>query len=391
MTRIAFLLSLSDQWAGGISYYENLFKAIRSVASKQDVTLIGVLTGKGSHTQVLSLLDEIYEIPPAGFGEKLRIKIVDWMRPRVAMRRFMPELAQSRLLQKVKANVVFTTALPGYRNKTPIVSWVPDFQFKHMPDMFPAELRTWLEGDVRDLGMYSNAVILSSHTAFRDFESFLPGRSDKGRVVQFVSGIDASVYEKDPSWVCDEYGLSERFFYLPNQFWKHKNHVFVLDALEIACLSAPDMQVVATGLLNDHRHLTYPSELLATISRRKLRENFIILGYVPRLHLYALMRQSLAVLQPSLFEGWSTSIEEAKSLGKRVLASDIDVHQEQNPPGGKFFPPDDPSALAKLMLDLWEKKNSGPDVDLEHQAQYQFLSRQKKFGRAFLDVIRGVL
>jgi hypothetical protein len=46
---------------------------------------------------------------------------------------------------------------------------------------------------------------------------------------------------------------------------------------------------------------------------------FIAPGVVPHAHVLQLMRQSLAVLQPSLFEGWSMSVEEAKSIGKRGL------------------------------------------------------------------------
>ena len=62
---------------------------------------------------------------------------------------------------------------------------------------------------------------------------------------------------------------------------------------------------------------------------------------LPRAHVFRLMRQSLAVLQPSLFEGWSTSVEEAKSVGKRMILLDIPVHREQDPPRALFFDPRD--------------------------------------------------
>ncbi len=389
MIRIAFLLSLTDQWAGGISYYENLFKAIRLADAKGETALIGVLNGRDNrHARVLSLLDEIYEIPPVDAGEKWRMKIFYWMRSHAPLRRFAPQLRTSRALRQSQADIVFTSALPGYRNRIPVIGWTPDFQFRRMPELFPPELRMALENDAIELGIYSDAVILSSRAAFEDFKSLLPSCSQKGRVIHFVSGVDAEVYEKDPSWVCNEYGLSDKFFYLPNQFWKHKNHELVLDALEIACASAPDIQVVSTGLLSDHRHLTYPSEFFTAISRKKLRSNFIALGYVPRFHLYSLMRQSIAVLQPSRFEGWSTSVEEAKSLGKQILLSDIPVHREQNPPRGQFFPLEDARVLSALMMELWKHTKPGPDVELEKEARSRFPLRLRNFGEEFLSVIR---
>lgn len=58
-------------------------------------------------------------------------------------------------------------------------------------------------------------------------------------------------------------------------------------------------------------------------------------------------------MQPSLFEGWSSFVEEARALGLPALLSDIPVHREQNPPGAKYFDPHDPEQLAGL-LDAWD-------------------------------------
>ena len=58
-------------------------------------------------------------------------------------------------------------------------------------------------------------------------------------------------------------------------------------------------------------------------------------------HLFQIMRRSLAVLQPSLFEGWSTTLEEARSIGKRTIVSDIAVHREQDLHTAMYFRPRD--------------------------------------------------
>lgn len=385
--RLAFLLFLSDQWAGGLSYYENLFKAIR-IASPDEIRLIGILNGNSDHTRVLSQLDEVYAVPASDLREKMMVKVADWMRARSMPHRFMPELALSRMLKITKADVVFATLLPGYSSQVPLVSWIPDFQFRHMPELFNPERRLWLERNAHELATYSHTVILSSQSALKDYCDIVPNQANKARVVHFVSGVDTDVYEKDPVWICEEYRLPERFFFLPNQFWRHKNHSIVLKALEEVKKTQSDIRVVASGLMSDHRDLTYPSELMTDISRNGLRENFILLGYVPRAHLYPLMRQSLAVLQPSLFEGWNTSVEEARTLGKGVVMSDIPVHREQNPPKGAYFPPDDASGLAALLVDIWNKGASGPDVELERDARERFPIRIRKFGEEFLSVVR---
>jgi glycosyltransferase involved in cell wall biosynthesis len=67
------------------------------------------------------------------------------------------------------------------------------------------------------------------------------------------------------------------------------------------------------------------------------------------------MRESRAVIQPSLFEGWSTVIEDAKALGVPVIASDLPVHLEQLGKEGAFFSRTDATELAdKIRLFLHE-------------------------------------
>ncbi len=73
------------------------------------------------------------------------------------------------------------------------------------------------------------------------------------------------------------------------------------------------------------------------------------LGFIPRRDQLGLLTGAVAVIQPSLCEGWSTTVEDAKSLGRRVLASDIAVHREQLGKTADFFGGEDAAALAALL------------------------------------------
>jgi hypothetical protein len=57
----------------------------------------------------------------------------------------------------------------------------------------------------------------------------------------------------------------------------------------------------------------------------------------------------MSYIQPSLFEGWSTTVEDAKCLNQHVLLSDIPVHREQLTYNVDFFNPHDPIDLADKM------------------------------------------
>ena len=59
-----------------------------------------------------------------------------------------------------------------------------------------------------------------------------------------------------------------------------------------------------------------------------------------------------ALINPSRFEGWSTTVEEAKSFGVPMILSDIDVHREQTGGVARYFGTDDPEALANHLSDV---------------------------------------
>jgi len=159
-----------------------------------------------------------------------------------------------------------------------------------------------------------------------------------------------------------------------------------LQALTLLQTRAPDFTVVCTGNTNDYRNPLYFGRLLSKISAAGLRDRFIVLGYVPYEHTFALMRQSLAVLQTSLFEGWSTSVEEALSLGKRVIASDLPVHREKALPCADFFDPNDAEALAEALVHVAATATAGQDRKLEEMARSLLSERTRACAELFLEI-----
>ena len=87
------------------------------------------------------------------------------------------------------------------------------------------------------------------------------------------------------------------------------------------------------------------------VEARGLETNFRYLGMIPSDHVYALLRTSTALINPSRFEGWSTTVEEAKSFGVPMILSDIDVHREQTDGTARYFGVDDPETLADHLSD----------------------------------------
>ena len=63
------------------------------------------------------------------------------------------------------------------------------------------------------------------------------------------------------------------------------------------------------------------------VTDNNISENVLFLGFIDRKEQLKIMQHSEAVIQPSLFEGWSTVIEDARALNKYIIASDLRVHR----------------------------------------------------------------
>lgn len=111
-----------------------------------------------------------------------------------------------------------------------------------------------------------------------------------------------------------------------------------------------------TGRFPDATHSPYMRELHSLIDENNLKANISLLGVIPRDEQLLLMKNARAVIQPSLFEGWSTVIEDAISLQVPVIASSLPVNIEQLGPDGCYFEPDDYTALAGLLSGFPERE-----------------------------------
>jgi glycosyltransferase involved in cell wall biosynthesis len=149
--------------------------------------------------------------------------------------------------------------------------------------------------------------------------------------------------------------------------------------------------VISTGNTEDYRNPDFFQDLCARVGQYGLSERFRILGIVTEEELVALMRHAMAMINPSLFEGWSTTVEEAKSLGKRILLSDIPVHREQAPERGIYFPPQDPEALAAALYTVMENYNPGEEAVAANLAKVELTGRQQAFGYAYEAIVKDVV
>ena len=178
---------------------------------------------------------------------------------------------------------------------------------------------------------------------------------------------------------------------MPNQFWKHKNHKVVIDALIELSNEGLNIKVVCTGSSYDFRHPKYFGELQKYLKNTGQQKNFHVLGVLPKSHALSLMYHSMAVINPSFFEGWSTTVEEAKVFGKTILLSDILVHKEQNPNRGIYFSPRSSIELAKVMKKVFNTFDLKKENYEKKKSQGSFENIFLKFGYSYQKIVIDLL
>lgn len=143
--------------------------------------------------------------------------------------------------------------------------------------------------------------------------------------------------------------------------------------------------VVSSGHTEDYRNGEYFSLIKKYIDSHNLHKEYYILGKIPYVDVNLLSQKCLAIINPSLFEGWSTTVEEAKTMGKKIILSNIAVHLEQNPLGGEFFNPNKPRELADKMWTIWNREDDysflGEDISKKNA------ERRRSFAEAYRAIL----
>ena len=260
------------------------------------------------------------------------------------------------------------------------VHWLVDFNNLAFPQHY-ADNGKFMEKYQQELVSKNEKVILSSFTLKNELEIYYPNYRNKISVVPFASYI--SMESTNENEVLKKYNVSKnKFFMSPNQFWEHKNQVVVIEAIIMLreLLLEKNFKILLTGSKEVNRGKgKYAEVLMEKIKEHKIEELVIFCGVLERNEQLILMQNSLALIQPSLYEGWSTLVEEAKALSKFIILSDLPVHREQINANVSFFDPKNSKQLTSIM----EREIASPTKI----CQINYSENIKEFASRILDAL----
>jgi glycosyltransferase involved in cell wall biosynthesis len=393
---IGLIMRYGREWIGGTEYVKNIILALanlpQEIRSTFKLSLIcGQSVERVYYSQVVPYLNKVYHLDLESMlepGGQDRALLGQLRQKAISFLGYGKNQSFDVFLKKANINFVYPYSESG-KISCRHASWIYDFQHKYLSHLFSKHEIDKRDGVFLRIAREDPTVVFSSQAAASDFRKFYPGAISKPEVLSFRVHPEPSWYEEDPVKVQKVYTLPDRFFLISNQFWTHKNHLVVFEALKLIGERGVHPVVVCTGSLYDYRQPDYSNTILQTIHKLGIARQVYLLGLLPRTDQIQLLRRSLAVIQPSLFEGWNTVVEEARCLAKPVILSDIAVHREQNPPKGIFFPPNSPETLKGILGEWWDRLTPGPDLEKESAARVKALEEESAFGYRFLEIARG--
>ena len=385
--KIAFHPMGGEAWTAGPIYLRNLLAALRQTYGEQ-LGLALLVLDEGARKATAA---DPLPVDAVICGDVPRRWSAQWAYYGLMRRLAMRRLEIERPLRMHEIDAVFGPVLTVTYPKTATLSWLPDFQHVHFPQMFAEGERVWRDRWFRQSAERATRIILMADTVRGEFESFAPQYAYKARTVSPVSHVAESVYEEDLERLLNIYHLPEKFVYLPGQFWKHKNHALAFRSVKMLKERGVRVVVVCSGSAGDYRHAAHFADVWRKVSEWNLRDQIIYVGVIPHEHVLGLIRQSVCVLNPSLCEGWGLTVDEARSVGKRVIVSDIPAHREQDPRKAAFFNPCDGEDLAGRLREVWEATAPGPDLALEAKARQELAKRRRATAESFVTVAQEAI
>jgi glycosyltransferase involved in cell wall biosynthesis len=335
---IGFYFVYNEQWIGGAYYIINIIKTLNFLDDTIKPNIVILSFNNPDFNSIKEL-----NYPFIEYIVVDRAVLPKWQRGinKISKIFLSSVLFKQRIPSANIIDIIFPAPFnPRFDIIPKKVFWRPDFQECHLPHFFDKKELLKRQKENKRIQSEAKYLIFSSVNARHDFDKFYPNSKIKKYVFKF-SSVLPDISNISLSAVLSKYHLSTAaYFFSPNQFWQHKNHIIILKALKkMKEKGGVDFKVYFSGKEHDARNPDYFDGLQQYVLENHLEENVRFLGFIDRTDQLCLMKHAVAIIQPSLFEGWSTVVEDAKALNQHIIVSNIPVNKEQLGEQGFYFDP----------------------------------------------------
>ena len=145
------------------------------------------------------------------------------------------------------------------------------------------------------------------------------------------------------------YFVPRKFFFYPAQFYRHKNHRGLVEAISLMREQYPDVRLVLVGSKERNGF----ADVMSLVKEKGLEEHVLFMGYVPDADIPGFYKRARALVMPTFFGPTNIPPLEAFALGCPVATSRIYGIPDQLGDAALLFDPRSVNEIRDCLVRLW--------------------------------------
>ena len=257
--------------------------------------------------------------------------------------------------------------------RAPVVTTIHDLAFEHLPETFTRRGKAQLRLTVRRTARQAAQILTVSEFSRQDIINTY--RLPPDRITVTHNGCEAQftpqpASDREAETIRQKFGITRDYLLAVGSVQPRKNLVRLLRAYAMVREQQPNfqLQLVIVG-----RQLWLYREVLREIKQQNFAADVIVTGYAIDEDLPALYRSAVALVYPSLFEGFGLPPLEAMACGTPVITSASSSLPEVVGNAALLVNPYEEADLAQA---IWKLAN---DVTLRAQLRQAGIQQARQF------------
>lgn len=369
--KIAVLADQFINWGGGIDYIRLIINGLNTLRKNNNLDIEIYVFIPHKSNLLVELKNKLKTV--LNIFKKHKLPISSVIKKKYLTKAFESSFEKDQIIfyfaKHEKLNLLFEKkcidiVLPTF-NPFPIdfsINWVGyiyDFQHKYLPDFFTLDEIERRNNHFQSIVDKAKTIFVNSKSVKNDISKFLKyTKSINIITLPFCPYYDEKIFNSEVD--VSKYKLPSKYFLISNQFWKHKDHITAITAFKyfLDKEGVDNFGLVCTGQTQDERFPNYFDEIKYKISDLNLNNKIYVLGYIPKNEQLQILKNAIAVIQPTLFEGGpgGGAVYESVAYGIPSIVSDIPVNLEISDETITFFQHSNAIDLAIKMGILYKSE-----------------------------------
>ena len=357
--RVGLFLGMNvPEEGGGYTFETEVYQSLLKFGQESNHTFIVLTWGKGQppkiSTENIQFLSLYQSLGKRMVSKLSRTATGVFKKLRHPGSLFTVESRIEKLLFKYGIEFIWYLTPDCFTMEIPYITVVFDLQHRlqpYFPEVSTKGQWNWRERFYGTVLRRAAAVITGTEAGKAEIEYFYQVPKERIKILPHPTpafALNAAV--DDGKQILVKYSIPENYLFYPAQFWPHKNHMGLLQAVR---------------LLRDKYQLIFPvvfvgsdkgnqSYIRQRVAELGLSAQIHFLGFVPQEDLISLYRKAFALTYLTFFGPENLPPLEAFALGCPVVASQVSGAREQLGEAALLVDPKDPEQIALAIKSLYE-------------------------------------